>query len=70
MRLDALCTILPGLKTRLPIIHPHLLAAVLADPPLCADRVVAIRNLFPSANLDQLLSNAPALLLREAKQLA
>ncbi len=42
---------------------PALLAEILSDPALVADRCVRLRNALPHANVSQMVALLPSLLL-------
>eukprot|EP00775_Hariotina_reticulata_P008155 gene8155-8348_t len=68
MRLQELVTLLPDLSSMLPALHPRTLANLAADTPGVAQKLIRLRLLFPVADLAQMISRRPTLLLEEEFQ--
>ncbi|CAK0787048.1 hypothetical protein CVIRNUC_010264 [Coccomyxa viridis] len=64
-RLRQLTLLLPDMSSRVASMKPALLAEILRDPALVAERCVRLREALPHANVSQMVSLQPGLLLEE-----
>lgn len=63
--LQELVLLLPDLASQLPGLHPKTLAVLAADIRGVAQKLIRLRLLFPSADVSQMISRRPTLLLDE-----
>lgn len=63
--LQELVLLLPDLASQLPSLHPKTLAVLAADTAGVAQKLIWLRLLFPSADVSQMISRRPTLLLDE-----
>ncbi|CAL8464994.1 g4529 [Coccomyxa elongata] len=66
-RLRQLTLLLPDLSERVSSMKPDLLADILRDPVIVAERCVGLRDGLPFANVSKLVAGDPALLLEEVE---
>ncbi|WIA44192.1 hypothetical protein OEZ86_010515 [Tetradesmus obliquus] len=64
-RMQELLLLLPDLSSLLPSLHPRVLAALSADTQGVAQKLIKLRLLFPAADVSQMISRRPTLLLDE-----
>lgn len=53
-RFSELAAVMPGLAAKLHTVKPRILAALAADPAAIANRLLHLRTLFPTANVEQM----------------
>ncbi|WIA23702.1 hypothetical protein OEZ85_000392 [Tetradesmus obliquus] len=64
-RMQELLLLLPDLSSLLPSLHPRVLAALGSDTQGVAQKLIKLRLLFPAADVSQMISRRPTLLLDE-----
>ncbi|PSC76419.1 ATP-dependent zinc metalloprotease FTSH mitochondrial isoform A [Micractinium conductrix] len=62
-RLQHLLALMPFLTNRLPRLAPKLVAALVADPPTIAARLVELKRLLPAADVAAIAGGRPSLLV-------
>ncbi|KIZ03573.1 hypothetical protein MNEG_4388 [Monoraphidium neglectum] len=68
-RLDQLAALLPDIGTRLASLRPQLVAPLVRDLEQLPGRMIALRELLPSANISAVVAAAPQVLLKGEDEL-
>ena len=57
---------MPGVVKKMQTMKPKLLAALMEDPAGIAEKLLLLRNVFPSANIEQMVLRDFSLLLEKS----
>ena len=68
-RVGQLFTLIPGLKTKVGIMKTADLVRISASIPDVYKSLVALKEVFPDADLPTMITNRPSILLEEAKEM-